>query len=282
MHNTQVASTDLFALGKNDGTKRWQYKTGAHILNSSVASDGRAIFFVESRNLVLPGVEEGIVYLNEFFEKDTFLVAVDLKTGIKQWDTPFSSKGEEVLYLACTEDALLTVTSANTPFDGPEKNEENNYYQFRLFDAKDGAERWSTSVVGGKEGYKHGVNIQPAVIMGDKAYLSMRTGGRLFTLDLATGECAETPRFRGSKGCGVMTGSLTTLLFRNMGSQAYDSVSGQTFWTSSISRPSCWLNDIPAGGLVLMPEATTGCDCAFAMQVSIVLAPKTPVRLIRP
>ena len=109
--------------------------------------------------------------------------------------------------------------------------------------------------------------------MGNKAYLSMRTGGRLFTFDLATGECTETPQFRGSKGCGVMTGSRTTLFFRNMASQAYDTVSGQTFWTSSISRPSCWLNDIPAGGLVLMPEASTGCDCAFALQVSIVLAP---------
>jgi len=280
IHNTQVASTDLFALGKNDGVKRWQYKTGSHILNSSVASDGRAIFFVESRNPTLPGAEEGIVFLQEFFEKDAFLVAVDLKTGVKQWDTSFASKGEEVFYLSCTEGALLTVTSANTPFEGSERDKEKNYYQFRLFDAKDGSERWSTSVVGGKENFRHGVNIQPAVIMGDKAYLSMRTGGRLFTFDLATGECTETPRFRGSKGCGVMTGSRTTLFFRNMASQAYDTVSGQTFWTSSISRPSCWLNDIPAGGLVLMPEASTGCDCAFAMQVSIVLAPRAEPRRV--
>jgi len=274
MNNTQVVSTDLFALAKSDGAKRWQYKTGSHILNSSVASEGRAIFFVESRNPALPGAEDGIVFLKEFLEKDAFLVALDLKTGVKQWDKPFASKGEEVLYLSCAEGALLTVTSANTPFEGPERNKENNYYQFRLFDAKDGSPRWSTSVVGGREGYKHGVNIQPAVIMGERAYLSMRTGGRLFTFDLATGKCTETPQFRHSKGCGVMTGSGTTLFFRNMASQAYDTVSGQTFWTSSISRPSCWLNDIPAGGLVLMPEATTGCDCAFAMQVSIVLVPR--------
>jgi len=280
MHNTQVISTDLFALGKNDGAKRWQYKTGSHILNSSVASDGRAIFFVESRNPALPGALEGIVFLNEFFEKDAFLVALDLKTGVKQWDKPFASKGEEVFYLSCTEGALLSVTSANTPFEGPEREKEKNYYQLRLFDARDGSERWSTSVVGGKEGYKHGVNIQPAVIMGGKAYLSMRTGGRLFTFDLATGKCTETPQFRGSKGCGVMTGSGTSLFFRNMGSQAYDTLSGQTFWTSSVSRPSCWLNDIPAGGLVLMPEATTGCDCAFAMQVSIVLAPSAKPRTV--
>jgi len=278
MHNTQVVSTDLFARRKDDGAKRWQYKTGSHILNSSIACDRGTIFFVESRNPALAGAEQGIIFLREFFEKDAFLVALDLKTGVKQWDKPLDSKGEEVFYLSCTDDALLTVTSANTPFEGPETDRQKNYYQLRLFDARDGSERWSTAVVGGKEGYKHGVNIQPAVIMGDKAYLSMRTGGRLFTFDMATGKCTETPRFRGSKGCGVMTGSRTTLFFRNMGSQAYDTVSGQTFWTSSISRPSCWLNDIPVGGLVLMPEASTGCDCVFAMQVSIALVPRAEPR----
>jgi hypothetical protein len=30
---------------------------------------------------------------------------------------------------------------------------------------------------------------------------------------------------------------------------------------------------IPAGGLVLMPEASSGCTCGFALQGSVVLAP---------
>ena len=281
LDNTQVVSSDLFALARADGARRWQYKSGSHILNSSIAVSGPStgsgqgtVFFVESRNPALPGTDRGIIFLREFFAQDVFLVALDLDTGARKWETPFASKGEEVFYISCIRDALLTVTSANTPFEGEEKDKEKNYYQFRLFDAKDGSERWSRSVVGGKEGYKHGVNIQPAVLMGDKAYLSMRTGGRLFTFDLTTGKCTETGNFRGSKSCGVMTGSATSLFFRNMVSQGYDTVSGQAFWTSSLSRPSCWLNDIPAGGLILMPEATTGCDCAFAMQISIVLAPQ--------
>ena len=59
-----------------------------------------------------------------------------------------------------------------------------------------------------------------------------------------------------------------------MVSQTYDTVSGRTAWTSSISRPSCWLSNLPARGLLLKPEASTGCGCTFAMQTSIVLAPR--------
>jgi outer membrane protein assembly factor BamB len=274
MNNTQVVSTELFSLAKADGARQWQYKTGSHILNTTVAISDGTVYFAENRHADLPGAAKGIVFLRDFLPQDAFLVALDLKTGRKRWEKSFSSKGEEIFYLSCTPDALLTVTSANTPFEGDEKDKPKNYYQLRLFDARDGAERWRRSVIAGKESYAHNVNIQPAVIMGGKAYLSMRTGGRLFTFDMATGEHTETPGYRGSKGCGVTTASATSLFFRNMASQGYDTVSKQTFWTSSISRPSCWLNDIPAGGLILMPEASTGCTCAFAIKVSIVLAPQ--------
>jgi len=274
MGNTQVVSTKLFALSKGDGAKAWVYENRSRILNSSVAVGDETVFFVESRNPALSAGGAGIVFLKEFFAGDAHLVALDLKTGARKWEAPFKSQGEEVFYLSYANRALLTVASANTPFEGEEKDRAKNYYQLRLFDGANGTERWRRSVVAGKETYKHNVNIQPAVIMGEKIYLSMRTGNRLFTFDFATGQHTETPRFRTSKGCGVMSGSAAALFFRNMVSQTYDTVSGRTAWTSSISRPSCWLNCLPAGGLLLMPEASTGCDCTFAIQTSIVLAPQ--------
>jgi len=38
-------------------------------------------------------------------------------------------------------------------------------------------------------------------------------------------------------------------------------------------RPGCWINAIPAGGLVLMPDATDGCRCTYLMKVSVALQP---------
>ena len=34
-------------------------------------------------------------------------------------------------------------------------------------------------------------------------------------------------------------------------------------------RPGCWINVIPANGLVLFPEASAGCTCKYPLQTSI-------------
>ena len=38
-------------------------------------------------------------------------------------------------------------------------------------------------------------------------------------------------------------------------------------------RPGCWINVIPAGGLVLMPDSTTGCKCSYLNTATIALQP---------
>ncbi|HHH75559.1 MAG TPA: hypothetical protein ENL03_00875, partial [Phycisphaerae bacterium] len=282
INGTQVVSTDLFVLAKADGSQKWLYTpaSGAHILNSSITIKDDVIYFVECRNPLLEGTGTGIVTLTDFFESDTFIVALDLtppdEDAVKLWEKPLTSKAEEIFYLSCSANGLLAVECRNSPFDDATPDPERNYYQLRLFDITNGDEEWATSVKAGQKTYAHGVNIQPAVVMGSKAYLSMRTGGRLFTFDLAsaTGVCTETNNFRSSKGCGVMSGSATSLFYRNGTSEGFDTGSGQDFNVSVLSRPSCWLNDLPAGGLLLMPEASTGCDCTYALQISIVLAPQ--------
>jgi len=40
-----------------------------------------------------------------------------------------------------------------------------------------------------------------------------------------------------------------------------------------VSRPGCWINIIPAGGMVLIPEASSGCTCSFPLQTSIAYRP---------
>ena len=42
---------------------------------------------------------------------------------------------------------------------------------------------------------------------------------------------------------------------------------------TSVSRPGCWINIIPAGGLLLIPEASSGCTCDFAVQASMAFLP---------
>ncbi|MDZ7620453.1 MAG: hypothetical protein U1E05_25910 [Patescibacteria group bacterium] len=42
--------------------------------------------------------------------------------------------------------------------------------------------------------------------------------------------------------------------------------------TKSAGR-GCFINIISAGGLVLIPEASLGCSCAYPVQMSIAYAP---------
>jgi hypothetical protein len=49
--------------------------------------------------------------------------------------------------------------------------------------------------------------------------------------------------------------------------------SAHTVLNTSV-RPGCWINIIPAGGLILIPEASAGCTCGYAIQTSLALAPR--------
>ncbi|MBT3289302.1 MAG: hypothetical protein HN380_18310, partial [Victivallales bacterium] len=40
-----------------------------------------------------------------------------------------------------------------------------------------------------------------------------------------------------------------------------------------VTRPSCWINTLPAGGLVLIPEGSSGCTCGYSIQTTLALAP---------
>ena len=51
-------------------------------------------------------------------------------------------------------------------------------------------------------------------------------------------------------------------LTENRGTQNYGGI-----------RPGCWNNALPAGGLVLMPDATDRCTCSYLIKASIALQP---------
>lgn len=93
---------------------------------------------------------------------------------------------------------------------------------------------------------------------------------------LRTGEPRETSdgapwRWGGFSGCGTVSGSEHLLLFRN-GNPAMLDISSQTGSHPFPGiRPGCYINMITAGGLVLIPEASSGCGCAYNFQTSVVL-----------
>ncbi|MBN2448856.1 MAG: PQQ-binding-like beta-propeller repeat protein, partial [Lentisphaeria bacterium] len=90
--------------------------------------------------------------------------------------------------------------------------------------------------------------------------------------DLLTGERTDFT-FQRSYGCGIAAGSTHILLFRSATLGYVDLVHPRGTENYGGIRPGCWINAIPAGGLVLMPDATDRCGCSYLNKASIALCP---------
>ena len=91
--------------------------------------------------------------------------------------------------------------------------------------------------------------------------------------DLLTGR--KLPfALRRSYGCGIPAGSRNLLVFRSATLGFIDLTRGDTTENYGGIRPGCWVNAIPAGGLVLMADAASWCTCSYLNQATIALEPR--------
>jgi len=90
--------------------------------------------------------------------------------------------------------------------------------------------------------------------------------------DLLTGKPVPF-EFERSYGCGILASSQHTLLFRSATLGYYDLSGARETVDYGGIRPGCWINALPVGGLVLMPDATAGCVCSYLNKAWIALEP---------
>jgi len=88
--------------------------------------------------------------------------------------------------------------------------------------------------------------------------------------------------FRGGHACGHQSASKDHLYFRGGTATslsdpsytkgtpiAYDIDNSVNHHVTKTTRPGCWINMIAAGGLLSIPEASSGCTCDFPIQTSM-------------
>jgi len=74
--------------------------------------------------------------------------------------------------------------------------------------------------------------------------------------------------------CAVTSASAHTLFYRSYWAAIYDLTDDKGISLFGAIRPGCWLNMISANGLMLMPEASSGCTCSFPIRCSMAMVPK--------
>jgi outer membrane protein assembly factor BamB len=179
------------------------------------------------------------------------LVTLDASTGKELWRSKEDVFGT-VLVLGVKHDALLMAYQP-TAFKLPsEKGGRLAGYR-----ASDGKRLWERSAT-----YK----TRPILV--DRTVYAQ--GG---SWDLITGE-EKAFDLQRSYGCGQLAASAYLTVYRSA-TLGYHELSGPAGTTSFGGiRLGCWVNAVPAGGLVLVPDATAGCRCSYLNQAWIALQPR--------
>jgi len=235
-----VLSRRLFALDLETGEPRWSHESGQLVNPTLTVADGR-VYFVEDRAARPRNLADG--RLAELTGEHQYLVALDLASGEKVWERAFDFRSlSRVMYLQVRGEVLL-VSGAS-----------DRYHLF-AFDTSDAKSLWEHHPPFERD--HHGGAIQHPVLLDDQLLLDRSA------LELATGRVLRED-LPSRRGCGTLSASARNVFFRDYSHGMWDADTGERRDLLGL-RSSCWLGMIPAGGLLLTPEGSSGCSCMTPM-----------------
>jgi len=237
----------LFAMDAATGEVKWDYRARGSIRHNAIAVGSGRVYLIDR-----PAAEKDLLQRPKPSDEHQpgVLIALDAETGGRQWRATEDIYGT-VLSLSKEHDVLL-MSYLHTRFRLPSETGG----RLTAFRASDGERLWDVKADYGSRPILNGRTIyaQPGA------------------WDLLTGREKEF-RFRRSYGCGTLAGSKNLLTFRSATLGYRDLLHDHGTENYGGIRPGCWINAIPAGGLVLMPDASDRCTCSYLIKASIALQP---------
>jgi len=261
-----VTSDGLFARNRKTGAEVWRFKPAGAIVNPTITIGGGRMYFVEGGDAASLLVKTGRVKLQDRPGKEANLTAIDLQTGKLVYRVPIDLTSiQHHLYLAYSDGMLVTSGTKNKTTAGARRV----WYDVHGYEAATGKHVWAAS-----QNQNQGVNgdhgeqdHHPAIVRGmvyqEPYAYNLRTGARR----------ASWKFLRGGHGCGTVSASANAFFFRAGNPVMCDLATGAKTKVTQVSRPGCWINIIPAGGMLLIPEASSGCSCNYSIQSSMAFAP---------
>ncbi len=267
-----VTSTTLFCFDRHGKQLKWRYQAKSAIANPTITIGEDGLYCFEGTDSKTLTHKTGRVVLPELFRSGGVLVSLDRNTGRTNWRREVADlkQLEHNLYLCYDKGRLAAVGSRNHKPDASSR--PRCWYDLHVFHAVDGAPIWSTTHDSGfGPGGSHGEQDQHPVIVGNRLYVIP------FAHEIDTGKRVADWRFkRPGHGCGTFSASNAALFFRASNPTMCNLSDGAYSKITQVTRPGCWINMITAGGLLLIPEASSGCSCNFSLQASMAFAPRVP------
>ncbi len=259
--DNQPIATSRYLFGRNriTGTILWTYERsgGSVIINPCIVIDGDYIYFIESRNSTAISDSDGRVPAATLFSgSNEYLVKLNRTTGAESYAVLIDLPFQHVAYLSYSDNKLVAVGTWSDP---------GYRYEQRAYNPSNGSLLWSSDYYKGGSGGSHGEQDQHPCFVGGTLY------SRYYKVNMSDGTTSAFGMSRGN--CGTQSGCPTHLFGRNGNPQMY--TLGSTGGSTVVSeiRPGCWINMIPAGGMLLIPESASGCECSYTIQSSLAFVP---------
>ncbi len=287
------ATDGIFAIDLKTGKHLWDYK-GQSISHRTIAIAPERVFFIDSTitseqraeilrqdKSALESLEGEEREIAEDRLKKADLrraVAIDSKSGEILWAKPVDVTdcseigiGGGMLTLMY-QDGTLILGGANA----------NGHY-WRQFVAGEFSRRRlvALSAVNGYKLWSKDANYRNRpIIIGDKVLAEpwmydLQTGEQMTRQHPITGKDVPWSMMRTGHHCGMLTAADSGMVMFRSGYTGFMDL-GQDAGVRHFAghRLGCWINAVPANGLVMIPEASAGCVCLFSIASTIVLEPR--------
>jgi outer membrane protein assembly factor BamB len=241
----------LFALDPQTGKVLWQYKPRHSIRNNAIAAAGNRLYLID-RPLALADRIENPQPNGKHRPKlapgehpGGMLVALDAAKGKVLWQQEEDIFGTQ-LAVSDGHGVLLMYYQAV----------RHNF--FRL-PSEIGGRMAAFETAGGRRLWDQPAQYTTRPIINAEKIIA--EGG---AWELKTGKPLSL-RVERTYGCGQFSACENLILFRS-GTLGYRDLTRDA-GTENFGgmRPGCWFNAIPAGGLVLVPDASAKCACSYQM-----------------
>jgi len=276
----------LFALDVDSGHVKWVYQ-GKTIPNIGVALSPKRIFLVELladnklRSSAMDEVQQrtadgtfepGPETIYSAGKRDIRLVvALDAETGNVLWKKPTDLTGCGGAKMGATyAEGLVLFYGAYSNHDTKAFLEgQLRYRRVTAVSAETGHIVWSRPMN----------HLRRPVVMGDTLVVEPRacdvhTGRIKMRVHPVSGRPVPFEFLRPGHSCGITSASAAAIFYRSQSTAIVDVARDDGLGLFGGIRPGCWLNAIPADGLVMIPEASSGCKCAHPIKTTVVLKPR--------
>ncbi len=285
-------SDSVFAIDTRSGETLWNYK-GKNIVNLTIAAGDGWLFFIDSsltpqqRQQLLRQDKSHLKNLSgeelkkaEAAQKKLdvrLAVALDARTGGKLWESAVDVTdcsnigigGGELTAMYHDGVVVLCGANANGHYWSQFLSGEFSNRRLVALSAKNGDVLWAKDA-----NYRHRPLIIGGMILAEPWAFDLKTGQQKTRNHPLTGAETTWQFLRPGHHCGAISACPQMLFMRSGYTSYYDLQNDSGIRHFAGQRLGCWINAIPADGLVLAPEASAGCICLFPIVCSIALEPR--------